>query len=624
VRKVAFPLALLAALAVLLSPIGFAANHREAPITSLDHKADITDVYAFASYGGATAGTHVTIIAGVDPFLEPANGPNWFPFDPDILYAIRVDNDNDAVEDIVFEFRFTTEQRLPSLFTAYAGFPGGVVAPPNSPAPVPPGTPIVPDRIDSFDSPGLGQRQRYQFTMVNADTGLRTELTSPAGPLYAVPANVGPRTMDYEALYNAGIHTTTNGIKVFAGTTDDAFWIDLGGTFDTLNTHVPPILTPAQDAANANAGPDMMSGYAVNSIAIEVPITMLTRTGAIEPASSPAATIGVWATTSRPQIKIRRPPLADVNFGNFVQVQRMGNPLINELLIGTGSKDRFSMDQPRNDVQFAGFLLDPPLARVVNAISGGLVAIPASPRIDLAPLIVYAPPIAAPGTPFGPVADLLRLNTGVPPAAPGTASRLGLLGGDPAGYPNGRRVFDDVTDIALRIVAGGVLAPPFPGFTPGVNDRLGDGVNVNDAPYLTTFPYLAHAPSGRDRRHINPGDEGDPPTLTFTGLGTNPAVVPAGAAAWRVRNPDIGHIDGPFALPGAENPLALPVAAPCLPGGPSGCLTTGRGGSWAGTDVCVFIHLHGPFEGHDDPAPGPPATTSACGHGAFEIGFFQQ
>jgi hypothetical protein len=185
----------------------------------------------------------------------------------------------------------------------------------------------------------------------------------------------------------------------------------------------------------------------------------------------------------------------------------MGNPLINELLVGTGYKDRFSMDQPKNDSQFASFFLDPALARVINALFGGAVAIPAPPRVDLLPLVTYAPPIAATGTPTGPVADLLRLNTGVEPTDPGSASRLGLLGGDAAGFPNGRRVFDDVTDISLRAVAG-VLAAPFPGFDPNVNGKLGDGVNVNDAPYRTSFPYLAEAPSGRDRRHLDPGELG--------------------------------------------------------------------------------------------------------------------
>ncbi|MGH9318271.1 MAG: DUF4331 domain-containing protein [Vicinamibacteria bacterium] len=473
-----------------------AANHREAPITSLDHKADITDVYAFRSYDAP----NVTMILCVDPFLEPANGPNWFPFDPAILYEIKVDNNNDAIADIVFQFRFRTEQRLPKLFTVYAGVPGGATAPTNSPPPVPPGTLVVPPRITSFSDAGLGQRQSYSVTMVRA--GVATPLTG--GPFFAVPANVGPRTMDYEALFNDGIYSDGE-IRVFAGTTDDAFWIDLGGAFDTFNTSAFPVLSPAQDAALQNFAADTVSGYAVNAIAIEVPVEMLTRTGNIEPATSTAATIGVWATTSRQRVTVRRSPLPPTGSGSFLQVQRMGNPLINELLVGTGFKDRFSMDKPKNDAQFASFFLDPALARVVNALTGGGVAIPSPPRVDLLPVVTYAPPIAAVGTPAGPIADLLRLNTGVPPTPIASANRLGLLGGDPAGFPNGRRVFDDVTDVALRLVVGGVLAgPPFS--SSSINTRLGDGVNVNDAPYRTTFPYLASAPSGRNRRHIDPGE----------------------------------------------------------------------------------------------------------------------
>ena len=140
-RTLRTPLAVIGASTILLSQIGFAANHREAPITALDPKADITDVYAFVSYGGANAGTHVTMILGVDPLLEPANGPNWFLFDPDILYEIKVDNSNDAVADVVFQFRFTTEQRLPNLFQVYTGVGSGVSAPPTPHLPCRPARP---------------------------------------------------------------------------------------------------------------------------------------------------------------------------------------------------------------------------------------------------------------------------------------------------------------------------------------------------------------------------------------------------------------------------------------------------------------------------------------------------
>ena len=512
----------------------YAANHRSAPITALDNAAGIPDVFAFVSYEEGVTGK-VTLIMTVDPFREPGNGPVWFLFDDNILYQIKVDNNNDAVEDVVFQFRFSTEQLLPGLFQTYAG---------SSP-PDPDGTPVVPPRILTLTDPGLGQRQTYTVNILRDertdrgddgddddkddkddddddrrrfDGDDRIRLRNADGsPFRVVPTNVGPRTMDYGMLFDEGTYTDvvangTNGISVFAGIVDDPFWLDLGATFDTLNLRtlgsgIPAVLTVAEDAVLANSASDEFSGYAVNAIAIEVPIEMLTRTGEIEAETSPAATIGVWATTSRPRKTIIRGPRRDPMIwfrGDFRQIQRMANPLINELFIGIGSKDRFSMDEPKNDSQFEDFFLDPTLARVINALTVGVVTIPAPPRFDLLPLVTYAPPIAAPGTPPGPIADLLRLNTGVPPTPVASASRLGILGGDNAGFPNGRRVFDDVTDIALRVVTG-VLNPAFNIFP---NNRLGDGVNVNDVVYPDRFPYLADGPSGRDSRHVDPGEPG--------------------------------------------------------------------------------------------------------------------
>ncbi len=497
--------ALTAAL-IAVPPPGFAASHREAPITALDQKADITDFFAFVSYDDPSK---VTFLLDVDPFLEPGNGPNYFPFDDNILYTIKVDNNNDAVEDITFEVKFHTEIRAPDLFTGFVGAGNGINAPANSPPPVAPGTPVVPPAITSLDGPGsagLNLRQFYTVTMVKH--GVSTALTNTSGaPLFAVPSNVGPRTMpDYPALAQQGIYTFENGIKVFAGTVDDPFYIDLGAAFDSLNFRQGAgggVLTAAQDAEdNVNTAPDFVSGYNVNTIAIEVPISMLTRTGTRVAANHPAATIGAWGATYRPRITVRRAPLNAVSSGSYSQVQRMGNPLINELIIGTGYKDYWSMSQPKDDAQFAHFDLDPLLARVFNAVYG--IKIPAPPRTDLLPLVQYAAPIAAPGTTPGPIADLLRLNTGVPPTPAANRRRLGLLAGDAAGYPNGRRISDDVTDISARAVAG-VLHT---GFNIFPNNRIGDGVNTNDVPYQEVFPFVAFAQNGRDRRHIDPGEAG--------------------------------------------------------------------------------------------------------------------
>jgi hypothetical protein len=493
---------LLAAL-IVTPPSSFAASHREAPITALDTKADITDFFAFVSYDDPTK---VTILLNVDPLLEPGNGPNYFPFDDGILYQILVDNNNDALPEVAFQIQFQTQIRAPGVFTGFVGAAAGINAPANSPAPVSPGTPIVPPAITALDgagAAGLSLRQTYTVTMVKG--GVSTVLTDSAHPsLFAVPSNVGPRTMpNYPALAAQGMYTLDNGIKVFAGTVDDPFYIDLGAAFDSLNFRTAAgggVLSAAADADDhTNTAPDYVSGYNVNTIAIEVPITMLTSTVTLLTATSKNATLGFWGTTSRRSVTVRRAPNPLASSGSWSQVQRMGNPLINELIIGTGSKDFWSMSFPVNDSQFAAFDLDPLLARVLNAIYG--IAIPTPPRTDLLPLVTYAPPIAAPGTTAGPIADLLRLNIGVAPTPENSRKRLGLLAGDAAGFPNGRRVSDDVTDIAARAVAGILAGPQY-------NYKIGDGVNTNDVPYQETFPYVAWAQSGRQRRHIDPGEAG--------------------------------------------------------------------------------------------------------------------
>jgi hypothetical protein len=504
-----------------------ASSHREAPITALDTKADITDIYAFRSYdanGNDTNPPSITIIMCVDPFLEPANGPNWFPFDPGVLYEINIDNNNSGKASVRFQFRFHTTLQAPQLYTALAGFgsnPNGTNG-------------VVPDQITDFSNPGLNLLQNYIVTMFKGSE--RTPISG-SQPLYAVPANAGPRTINYAALYEQGTYTNVGGtgISVFAGTVDDPFFIDLGGTFDTANLRtgssgVPGVMTAAEDATNGNFAADTVSGYAVNAIAIQVPISMLASTGNVEPPTSPHATIGIWATTSRGEVTVL--PEGQLE-SRWRQVQRLGNPLINELVIGTGSKDYWSMSPPYLDSQFAHFDLNPVFVKAVDALYGvlapGALYSPPPPRVDLLPLVQYVPPIAASGTPTGPIADLLRLNTGVLPTAPGSANRLGLLGGDGAGYPNGRRLADDVVDITLRVAVGGVLAGDkcgsnhqsacnvFP------NNILGDGVNVNDVNsdfatdgatnlvepnthFHTSFPYVDYCPSGRNRVHKDPGE----------------------------------------------------------------------------------------------------------------------
>lgn len=489
-----------------------AASHREAPLTSIDRTADITDFYAFRSSDRPDT---ATAILCTDPLLEPANGPNYFPFDTALLYAIRVDYDHDAVEDVTFEVRFQTEQRLPGVPVGFAGAGGGIKAPPLSPAPIAPGTPLVPPAITALEGPGsqgIGLRQTYTVTMRQKGKETRLRRTG-GGNLIAVPSNVGPRTMpDYEDdLFAAGAFDLDKGVRVFAGTVDDAFFIDLGAAFDTLNfrvipgpgsTGVPLVLSDAQDATDdANFLADDVSGYNVNCIAIQAPLGLLTKSGKPPASNDPLAQVGFWGTTSRRALSVRQSATPDVEIGGFVQVQRMANPLVNELLIGTDRKDLWSRSEPKNDAKFQGQVLDPLIVRLGQAAfaaAGIQFPIPAPPRLDLAPLAFYS------SGPAGPFADLLRVNLAVPATPPDQRSRLGGCGGDPGGFPNGRRTTDDVTDCFLR--AGfGILAP---GFNVFPFNRLGDGVNVNDRPIADAFPYLAPAQSGRQSRHVDPGEQG--------------------------------------------------------------------------------------------------------------------
>jgi hypothetical protein len=489
-RRLKATLASVMSLLLVVPPSSFASSHREAPITALDHTADITDWYAFVSFDHPD---RVTMILNVDPFLEPSNGPNYFPFDPNVLYEMKIDNNRDGIEDVTFQFRFKTEIRLPNVFT---GFAGGIAG-------IPPIT-----SVDGPGSEGLNLRQTYTVTMIK--NGVARDLTE-GQMLFAVPSNVGPKTMpNYQGLFDRGTYQLRHNIRVFAGTVDDPFFIDLGAAFDSLNFRmgVGGVLSPTVDADDArNYAPDAVAGFNVNSIVLEVPIELLTADGKQHPANDKNAVIGTYGTTSRPEITIRRPAGQvgkagpTLSGGRFVQVQREGNPLINELLIGTGFKDSFSVEDPKNDKQFANFFLDPLLAQLFKSLG---IPVPAAPRTDLLPLVQYQAPICPGCEPrdAGPIADLLRLNTGIPPTPVGQQKRLGVLAGDFGGFPNGRRLNDDVVDIASRAVAGILKDQAMFG------TRIGDGVNVNDAGYGTTFPYVQPAHSGRDSHHVGPTQVG--------------------------------------------------------------------------------------------------------------------
>ena len=483
-KKLKQIMALSMSLTMLVPSSLFASSHREAPITAFDRTADVTDWYAFVSYDNPNK---VTFILNVDPLLEPANGPNYFPFDPNVLYEMHVDNNQDGLDDVTFQFRFKTQIRQPNLYTGFMGVIAGF------------------PQITSLNGPGsegLSLSQTYTVTIIKNG---KSRILNDEETLYAVPSNVGPRTMpDYQSLFNQGIYSLDDGVRVWAGTADDPFFIDLGAAFDSLNfrSGVGPVLTSAIDADDThNYAPDAVGGYNVNSIVLEVPISMVTADGKTHPATDKRAVIGSYGSTSRHQITVRRAPNSELDAGAFQQVNREGNSLINELVIGTGFKDRFSMDDPKSDAQFANFVLSPVLASVFS--SAGIPVAP-NPRTDLLLLVQYQAPICPGCGPAdrGPVADLLRLNTGIPPTPVGDQKRLGFLAGDTAGYPNGRRPVDDVFDISARAVAG-ILVDPVKYGTP-----LGDGVQTKAEGFNNSFPYVLPANSGRNSTHIGPGQEG--------------------------------------------------------------------------------------------------------------------
>lgn len=453
-----------------------AASHREAPLISLDAPADISDFFMFRSYEPGHEG-NVVLIMDTNPGEEPSSGPNYYNFDPNVTYRFRIDNDqNGRANDVVFEFKFKSQIRGD---TAALGLPLNNVALP----------PIT--KLDGPGSEGLGLRQTYSVSMVQGGFR-RTELGS---NLIAVPSNVGPRTMpDYDALAAQGIYDLGNGIRAFAGQRDDPFYIDLGGLFDTLNLGLSPlpIETNAQDANDgANAfGVDMLSGFNVQEIALEIPASMLTADGkgATETQTSK---IGGVADTYRPLFTSRGRSVG----GQIEQVERLANPLVNEVIIGTPSKDQWNtvdQNQPNSENGFLDYYVNPRLALALQLVYG--VPAATTNRTDLRDLLLtYGGQ--------GGYSDLLRLDLHTPPTPLASQKRLGPLAHDANGtatpdaaaWPNGRRPIDDVTDIATRVVGGANY----------INAHAADGINVNDKPLPAAFPFESSPWDGRNRIHLN-------------------------------------------------------------------------------------------------------------------------
>ena len=427
-----------------------ASSHREAPLISQDPLADNTDVYAFVS---PASPDKVTLIANFIPLQLPDSGPNFWKFDDNVLYEIMVDNDGDAVEDITFQFRFRSETRNPNTFLYNTG------------------------QITSLDDADWNVRQFYSVARIDGPRRQgRGQLL--ADNLPTPPVNVGVRSIpDYASLAAAAVRPLANGMQVFAGQRDEGFYVNLG-VFDLLG--VPPA---------DNDTPDSTAGLNVHTIAIEVPIGALTANGSRpgNPAD-PNAVIGVWSTASRPSVTTRTGSEERHN-NRYVQVSRLGQPLVNEVVIPRRLKDAFNSIPPTEDAVALPVVQDPEVPKLLKLLFN--VDSPPAPRADLVTIFLTGIPGLNQPANVRP-AEMLRLNVAIAPTT--NPNRLGVLGGDPAGFPNGRRVGDDVTDIAIRAMAG--ATPLTPSFNTGINAQLGDGVFGNDMPYLATFPYLAHPHPG--------------------------------------------------------------------------------------------------------------------------------
>ncbi|MGA8016460.1 MAG: DUF4331 domain-containing protein [Candidatus Dormiibacterota bacterium] len=447
-------------------------SHREAPGISKDPVADNTDVYAFVSPDQPET---VTLIANWIPLEGPDGGPNFYEFGEDVLYEIKVDNDGDADPDVIYQFRFTTQILNPNTFLYNTG------------------------QITSLGSPNWNRRQIYSVTRVTGDrsTVLGSGLASP-------PCNIGPRsTPDYAGLAAAAVHNLGDGVRVFAGQRREGFYVDLGAVFDLAD------LRPFQNLqvfpTPAAPGVDATKNVNVHTIAIQVPKRQLTRDGSWgSDHTSPTATIGVWATASRQMASVRAGWGPPERSGPWVQVSRLGNPLINEAVIPMGQKDVWNSRPPDGDSEFLSYVQHPELASLLPVLYPGVfpnLAGLSAARADLVAILLTGIPagIVAGFQNFtGPtIADMLRLNLGIPPS--GSPNPLGLIGGDPAGYPNGRRVGDDVFTIVLRAVAGVTYPLVSPSYVPdGAASLVTDGLTPGPDRYISHFPYLGIPLDGFD------------------------------------------------------------------------------------------------------------------------------
>ena len=482
------------ALLIAATSVGgvFASSHREAPAIAGDPGADNTDLYAFVSPDDPNS---LTIIANYIPLEEPAGGPNFFPFDPAVKYEIKIDNNGDGKSDVTYSFRFSTKRTA----TNFAGIPTFLYN--DGP-------------VTSLNDPNLLVRQTYDVWRNDIED--RRRCPGAAGEHRAA--------LDAELRRPRGhaVKTLSDGTKLFAGQRDDAFFVDLGSIFDLAG------LRPFNDLHDislpAAPGIDDVDGYNTNSIALQIPLQKLTEDHKLPTGpNDPDAVLGIWATASRQKYRTLEADGSMSSSGPWQQVSRLGNPLINEVIIPTTRKDYWNSQRPSKDSQFAKYYLAPELTAVADVLYDALDKPATSNRADLVAILLTGLNIpdsqTVPGglqfTRTGPTqADMLRVNTGIKPNAAGacvfgvadggTPSRLGALEGDLCGFPNGRRLLDDVTDIEVRALIEGygptlnaVLGVP----NRSPNNMIGDGVDANDLPFLSAFPYIGTPHQGYEHVH---------------------------------------------------------------------------------------------------------------------------
>lgn len=424
---------------------GTASSHREAPLIGDDPKADNTDVWAFVSPD--RPGT-ITIIGSWIPFEEPAGGPNFYPFADDTAYDFNIDNDGDARPDWIYRWVFSSRFRNPDTFLYNTG------------------------QVTALSDPDLNFRQTYDLYRINVDRGRQVKLLDDRP---VVPSRVGDASMpDYESLFEAGVHAFDKA-RSWAGQSDDAFFLDLR-VFDLL-----------YGADLSEVGDDTLKGFNVNTIALQVPATRIAKGG--NPTKNPV--VGIWSSTSRRSTRVLNMNGTRDESGKYVQVSRLGSPLVNEVVIPVGKKDRFNASKPKDDAQFASFVLDPEVPKLIEAIYG--IPAPATPRNDLVQaFLTGVPGLNQPDDVQA--SEMLRLNMSIKPGDCPAFNRLGVIDGDICGFPNGRRLADDVVDIALRVMEGDLTD----GNPTSSSVALGDGVDENDYPFRSTFPYVALPTSGSD------------------------------------------------------------------------------------------------------------------------------